>query len=492
MTDDMTTKVLLVDDDEDDYLLASDYLREIPNRNFHADWSPGFEDALSKIKDRSYDIYIFDFLLGAKTGLDLLHEAIRLGCEEPIILLTGKGDQRVDEEAMKLGAVDYLVKGELNAESLERSIRYALDRSNSLKALRESERKFRTIFEQSADVIFLCSLDFSFLQLNPSASQLLGHDMDSLYQMSLNDLWELRDIHTELEDKLRKEEAIKDWEITILTKERERRFCLLSISHQQDIRNQPYLQGMLHDITNRKKAERDLLLAEKLATAARLARTLAHEVRNPLTNINLALEELEESLASQPETLSYLGIIQRSSQRINDLINELLSSSRPSELHLTEEHMAQLLEETLELAQDRIQLKNIQVHKDFQKAWQLRLKVDGEKLKIAFLNIVINAIEAMSEQGLLSVKLYVQAKDCVVEIADNGSGISPQNLNRLFEPYFTSKVNGMGLGLAATLNIVQSNHGRIEVDSELGKGTRFTLFFNLSNAPEKPENGFSA
>ncbi|MFC0185723.1 response regulator [Pseudarcicella hirudinis] len=146
-------KVLLVDDDEDDYLLTSDYIRDIPDKSFIVHWASNFSDALPKILERQYDIYFFDFLLGAKTGLELIKEAVKAGCEEPIILLTGKGDQRIDREAMELGAVDYLIKGELDSEKLERTIRYALDRSANLKALKTSEERYRSLFEQSKDMI---------------------------------------------------------------------------------------------------------------------------------------------------------------------------------------------------------------------------------------------------------------------------------------------------------------------------------------------------
>lgn len=102
---------------------------------------------------------------------------------------------------------------------------------------------------------------------------------------------------------------------------------------------------------------------------------------------------------------------------------------------------------------------------------------------MAFLNLIINAIEAMEEEkGILTVSTHVAGKSCYVEIRDNGLGISPENLNRLFEPYFTSKANGLGLGLASTLTILQSHRATVEVESEMGKGTVFTVTFPLNEA----------
>src|SRR5690606_2279927 len=112
------------------------------------EWCFKYSEALQRMLNKQYDIYLVDYRLGVKTGLDLLKEAMSNNCEEPIILLTGKGSQSVDREAMQVGAVDYLVKTELNSEKLERSIRYAIDRADAIKALKAKERKYRTIFEQ--------------------------------------------------------------------------------------------------------------------------------------------------------------------------------------------------------------------------------------------------------------------------------------------------------------------------------------------------------
>ena len=116
----LQARILIVDDDEDDYLITSDLIRNIPSSGFTINWCYSYKDALEQMKNRAADIYFIDYRLGAKTGLDLLKEAIASGCEEPVILLTGKGNHTVDMEAMRVGAMDYLVKGELNEEKLER------------------------------------------------------------------------------------------------------------------------------------------------------------------------------------------------------------------------------------------------------------------------------------------------------------------------------------------------------------------------------------
>src|SRR5687768_17364858 len=138
-------KILIIDDDEDDYFIISGYINEIDHTKFIIDWCNNYQSAVEKFRSKAYDLYFVDYRLGNKTGLELLKEAVRLQCTEPIVLLTGKGNRAIDIEAMKSGATDYLIKSELNTEKLERCIRYSIDRAASLKTIKESENKYRNL-----------------------------------------------------------------------------------------------------------------------------------------------------------------------------------------------------------------------------------------------------------------------------------------------------------------------------------------------------------
>jgi signal transduction histidine kinase len=232
----------------------------------------------------------------------------------------------------------------------------------------------------------------------------------------------------------------------------------------------------ISDISKRKNALKELMDTEKLTVTGRIARTIAHEVRNPLTNINMSLEQLKDVL-NQPDDSQkmYLDIIHRNSNRINQLITELLNSSRPAQLEMKEYSVNLLLEETLELAMDRIRLKKIKLNKDFDEALPA-LMLDPGKMKTALLNIIINAVEAMEEEkGELTIRTFMAGKHCNIVIEDNGGGISKENLANLFEPFFSKKSQGMGLGLFATQNIILTHKGSVDVKSVVGKGTTFTI-----------------
>src|SRR5215211_2777254 len=181
-------KILIIDDDEDDFFITSEYLKQIQEYQLQLDWCYRFNDAVQHLQQRKYDMYFVDYRLGAKTGLDFLKEAVRLGCEEPIVLLTGKGNKDVDIEAMQMGATDYLVKTELTTDKLERCIRYALERTAYLKALRANEKKYRNIFQLSKDAVFIADKSLGFRDMNQATSVLLGYEREELIRMNVFDL----------------------------------------------------------------------------------------------------------------------------------------------------------------------------------------------------------------------------------------------------------------------------------------------------------------
>jgi signal transduction histidine kinase len=190
----------------------------------------------------------------------------------------------------------------------------------------------------------------------------------------------------------------------------------------------------------------------------------------------MSVEQLESSITSADDKV-FLEIVQRNSKRINDLITELLDSSRPTEMMYSPLALQEIVDETVRIARDRATLKQITIGVNYPaEPWVIQ--ADKEKLKIAFLNILINATEAISSsEGKITIEFLPVGNYYRLQITDNGCGISPDNLARLFEPYFTSKRNGMGLGLASTLNIIQAHRGVVDVKSQVNVGTTFFITF---------------
>lgn len=343
-----------------------------------------------------------------------------------------------------------------------------------LQVLRKSEEKYRSIFEDSMDVIYLLDAEGRFTDINDSATRMLGFSKAELLKKKITDLFEDEEAKAVFLNKLALKENMRDFETEIIASNGERRSYIIACTfHQSPGNDKNYFQGILHDITRRKKAEHELLVAEKLTATGRLVRMLGHEIRNPLTNIDLAINQLT---TSNEELTDYIEIIQRNSKRISQLLTDLLQISVPGHLDFKSCVPNEILDQALYMAADRIALKNIRVEKTYDPAAPT-LSADADKLKIAFLNIILNAVEVMVEgEGVLEIKTIGHDDGCRVSIGDNGPGIAPEHLSHIFEPYFTRKPQGLGLGLSSTLNIVQSHRGRMEVQSEKGKGATFLVW----------------
>lgn len=248
-----------------------------------------------------------------------------------------------------------------------------------------------------------------------------------------------------------------------------------------------YSMELEENIEKLRKVNRELQelkSIEKFASTGRIARTIAHEVRNPLTNISLASEQLRETIVQNEDAVVLIEMISRNANRINQLVSDLLNSTRFTQLNYITTDIRDVLDETIHMAHDRIELNNTIVKKEYGEP--CLVLIDKEKMKLAFLNIIVNAIEAMEQKrGELQIKTRRQGDKCVIEFTDNGSGMDEEALQKLFEPYFTSKARGNGLGLTNTQNIILNHGGSIHASSKPGEGTSFFITLTIEKEKDK-------
>ena len=213
---------------------------------------------------------------------------------------------------------------------------------------------------------------------------------------------------------------------------------------------------------------------------------LVHEIRNPLTNIKLATELLEPSLRENEQQMRYLDIIKRNADRINVLIDGVLKDQHDNKKQFQKYSLLKLLDEVIEEVKDRILLKNIRIKKRYSPDCAIAL--NEADIRLALTNIIINAIEAMPpEKGELELITRSARDKFVMMIKDNGHGIKKQNLKKIFTPFFTGTPGGLGVGLAATSDILWSNHILVNVKSKEGKGTCFILLFQKTGEDKEEE-----
>lgn len=214
---------------------------------------------------------------------------------------------------------------------------------------------------------------------------------------------------------------------------------------------------------------------EKFAATGRMASTMAHEIKNPLNNIGLALDQMVEQAENGSEHAMLLDIIKRNTTRINSIVTDLLNSTRYLQLNFEPVSINEVIDQTLEEAKDRLQLQNVEVIKNYDPNI-CKVNIDRKKISIAFLNLIINAAEAMDgKPGRIEITTEARGKNCFITIKDNAGGIPPETLAKLFEPFTTTKAKGTGLGLTNAQNIILNHKGLINVESEYKKGSSFII-----------------
>jgi len=223
------------------------------------------------------------------------------------------------------------------------------------------------------------------------------------------------------------------------------------------------------------QASKDALIrSEKLAFTGRIAANIAHEIRNPLTNVAMAVQQLTKAIKPEGPPAKHMDIIKRNTERINYLITELLNCARPPKLNIRPCSIHKVLEDILEFNKAKISSKRIKIIKRFISN-SFIIKIDKEQIERSLSNLLVNAVEAMSKGGKLTIITDVDGDSFVVKIQDTGKGIPEEDIIRIFDPFFSSKSGGVGLGLAICYGIIVSHGGTIEVESKPKKGSTFMV-----------------
>jgi signal transduction histidine kinase len=249
----------------------------------------------------------------------------------------------------------------------------------------------------------------------------------------------------------------------------------------------------LRDTGSALELEQELEVARRLAAIGRLTANVGHEVKNPINAMVVHLELLRGKLAAGPierdSAQKHVEILSDEMHRLDRVVQTLADFSRPMDLDLREHDLIRVLDQTLDLV--RAELKEHSVTIEYEAPPQPVLaRVDDELMRQAFLNLLLNAMQAMPSGGIVRVSVRRERRLAIVEIADTGIGISAALLPRIFDLYFTTKPRGSGIGLAMTYRILQLHGGAMEVRSDADpaspkRGTTFTLQIPISNAPAK-------
>ncbi len=338
--------------------------------------------------------------------------------------------------------------------------------------LRNQLAWYKSFFDNATDGLFVIQPEsWVVLDANDYAAALLGTDKEELIGISIP---QFRRIY-----KLLKKSSSKIIlsELNIITPNDEE--IMLEVSARFfRFKNQVLIQAIGRDISEQHQLTDKLVQADKLVLLGQLSAGVAHEIRNPLAAVTLNLQVLKRNLNPDNPLYNYVDTALQGAERITRIVEVTLNFSKAAPLDIKTIDLNALITISLDLAITSFKRKDIKV--DLKLDDNLpKVSADEKQIQQVLINLLTNAADAIQNEGKVKIKTYIEESDnnnskyTVVEVADNGIGISPEDLPKIFNPFFTRKHDGTGLGLPITQRILHQHNGKIEVESTLGKGTTF-------------------
>jgi PAS domain S-box-containing protein len=360
--------------------------------------------------------------------------------------------------------------GELEAKVKERT-----------REIEATKTYLENLLENANDVIYTLDADQRFTYVN-SKIQTWGYKKEALigrpYLTLLSKRHRGRRLKTTLDIG-----AKQVYEVEVVTQSGQTREVTVSVSPLRDPEGEILgVLGIARDITETKKLEQQIRNSEKLASVGKLAAGVAHEINNPLGGILNCLYNIRHGTVPPTREEEYLASMEDGLRRVQKIVRQLLDFSQQHEPELSLADINSVVERVLVLTTHLFTSNQIQLIKELGVDLPV-LMIDRHMIEQVLMNLVLNAIQATKPGGAITIRTRVTESHCVVEIEDTGCGIPASVLSRIFDPFFTTKGTGegTGLGLSVSLGIVERHGGQILVDSEVGKGTMFTVCLPLTH-----------
>jgi len=352
--------------------------------------------------------------------------------------------------------------------------------------LRENEEKYRSIFENIQDVYYETTFDGKILEISPSIEKRLLYKRTELLNKSMTELFTQPDQMKEIIDMLLREGRLRDYELKLVDKDGRHKITSINSILVRNKQGRPAkIIGSMRDVTERRKLEEKLAFSEKLSMIGELSGKIAHEIGNPLHSILNCATMLNRYLELDEKDQKLMDIMISETRRLNDIISEFLKFTRIKKTVLRKQRIEPILEElvTLLAHNEDFVAKKISFKKDVEPGLP-EVCVDADLIKNVFWNIFLNSVDAVEYNGYIELSIKSSQIDEVeainIAISDNGRGIQSDVIEKIFEPYYSTKSQGSGLGLSVVKKIIDDHNGQVEVNSEVNKGTRFTIQLPLN------------
>jgi len=488
----------VVESNPADYEIIRILFTRIQHGRYELENAKTLSEALKKLHQGKHDAYLVDHKLGSDSGMDFLRYAIQQEkCQAPVIVMTGIPDYKLDLEAMELGAADFLNVSQLDSDSLERSVRYALTR----KRAEESQAQLTAILQQTAVAIIGFDVKGKVTNWNQGAEIMFGYKFEemkgqlAIYMVHADQLAEARKLWNQTVEKAEVSNHEEIW----VKKNGQPIHVSITLTPIRNLVNKIAGGSIIaRDISYRKQVEETLKqqeeqirLSQKMDAIGRLAGGVAHDFNNLLSviggNVEFLLGDLEKDGFQNEELLE----IQKAVRQGAELTKQLLVFGRKQ---VSQPQAVNLNEINVEMNKMFKRLIDASIDLSFKEAKDLKpIMADPSQIQQVVLNLVLNARDAMPRGGTLIIEtenlevgpleqgredFVFSGKYVQLNVTDTGIGMTPEVQEHIFEPFFTTKEGkGTGLGLASVYAIVKKWNGGIFVHSIPGVGTTFSLRF---------------
>jgi len=478
-------KILVVDDEPDMVWILTNTLE---NKGYRVITADGGKKAIQRIKKNSPDLTLLDIRMPEIDGIQVLEKVREINPMMPVIIITAYADVENAVQAIKLGAYDYFVKPFNNSELLF-IIEQALEKMALEKGIRESKEMLSTIFNSVRDGLIFLDKRRRILKVNSRGTEISGYTQEELIgrPFSAMKMFTKEDLIL-IVDNINKVIAgiqVSSTSHEIITKKGKR---LYVEALTQPVRKNGRIVGsivVIRDITERKQVEEERLKAQKLESIGTLAAGIAHDFNNRLSVI-LGSAQLAMMVSKKGDDVTkYLQNIKTSTERATALTQQLLTFSKGGEPVKGVCSIAALVKEIVDLSLSGSGIQS--VFNIPEGLWAV--EVDKGQFSQVINNIIINAIQAMPDGGKLNVSAEnipsgLKVPHCPlkngryikISIQDNGIGIPQGKLDKIFDPYFTTKQNCSGLGLTTAYSVIKKHNGFIIAESVVGAGSTFIIY----------------
>jgi PAS domain S-box-containing protein len=492
--------ILLIEDNPGDRRLVIEMLKECTTQSFVIESAVLLEEGLGALKHRKFDVVLSDLNLPDSIGLSGIERITTQNPGIPVIVLTSNNDEIVGIQALQKHAADYLVKGQINTDILVRTIRYSVERKKIEAELWESKEWFQTLVNTMPQLTWIADADGYITWYNEgwynytgtTIAEMEGKGWESVIDPALLpvvlehwkyslDIGQLFD----MEISLRGADGVFHPFLTRMVPFKNSSGQIVQwFGANTDITELKELTNNLEKLVSERtqqlmKAHAELERTRRMGDIGRLASTIAHELRNPLAAIKVAAYNLQKK-ATGPTFLPHLETINKKIIEGDAIIQNLLSFTRIKVGKFEPVGLRAFLEECISSIESKFHTRETIVKKDIHLTAHDSLEADPTQLRIVISNILDNAFQALPDgKGSIAVAASIKDSQCVISIADTGGGIAKEDLEKVFEAFFTTKSKGTGLGLAVCKELIDLHHGTIEIRSAKDKGSTFTITLPL-------------